>query len=92
MNYRIKPVEELTMRDDYLFNALMKDEEICKGVVERLLGIPVREVKLLEVQKELSSFYDNKGIRMDVYLRDTDKDTFCDLKTLVAHGCALHKI
>ena len=73
MNYRIKPVEELTMKDDYLFNALMKDEEICKGVVERLLGIPVREEKLLEVQKELSSFYDNKGIRMDVYLRDTDK-------------------
>lgn len=31
----MKAIEDLTFTDDYLFGAIMKKEEICKGVIER---------------------------------------------------------
>lgn len=39
MNRNYKPVEELTFADDFMFGAVMRDKEICKGVIERLLKI-----------------------------------------------------
>ena len=37
----IKPVEELTFTDDFMFTTIMKDKEICKELLERLLKINV---------------------------------------------------
>ena len=33
----MKPIEELTFTDDYMFGYVMRNEEICKGLLERLL-------------------------------------------------------
>ena len=33
----LKPFEKLEFTDDYMFKKVMKNEEICKGVIERLL-------------------------------------------------------
>ena len=37
-------MEELTFADDFLFGELMSQKEICSGVIERLLGIKVKEI------------------------------------------------
>ena len=39
--YRIKPVEELKFTDDFMFCRVMQNPDLCKGVIERLLGIKV---------------------------------------------------
>ena len=71
--YRIKPVEELKFTDDFMFCHVMKSPEICKGVIERLLGIKVEKIEYPELQKEIRPYYSAHGIRMDVYVRDRNR-------------------
>ncbi|MBO7486535.1 MAG: Rpn family recombination-promoting nuclease/putative transposase [Spirochaetaceae bacterium] len=69
----MKTVEELTFTDDYMFGEVMKDKKICKGVVERLLQIKVEKVELVTLQKDISPYYETRGVRFDVYVKDSDK-------------------
>ena len=64
-----KTLQELTFKDNFMFAAVMLDEENAKGVIERALEIKVDHV---EVSYEKSIVYnpEYKGIRLDVYLKD----------------------
>ena len=48
--FTMKAIEKLTFTDDYMFGQVMKDERICKGVIERLLPIKVDHVELITLQ------------------------------------------
>lgn len=41
-----KLFQELEFKDAFLFALTMEDEEICRGVLERILEIPVKKVKV----------------------------------------------
>lgn len=69
----LKTVEELTFSDDFMFNAVMKNKEICIGLLERLLEIKISDIKYLEIQKSLKPYYNSKGVRLDVYVQDSNK-------------------
>ena len=71
--YAIKPLEELTFTDDYMFGAVMHNAEICAEVIERLLHIKVDHVEYPELQKVLKPYYTSKGVRLDVYVKDSDR-------------------
>ena len=71
--YRIKPVEELRFTDDFMFCRVMKNPDLCKGVIERLLGIKVERIEYPELQKEIRPYYSAHGVRMDVYVKDSDR-------------------
>ena len=71
--YHHKNIQDLCFTDDFMFGAVMKDERICKGVIERLLHIKIARIEYPELQKELSPFYTQKGIRLDVYVEGSDK-------------------
>ena len=66
----IKPVEELTFTDDFMFTTIMKDKEICKELLERLLKIKVSNINYPVAQKSLAPFFETKGVRLDVYVDD----------------------
>lgn len=68
MNYR-KSLRELTIRDNFMFGAVMSDEENCRRLLELILQFPISRV---EVSKEKSIVYhpEYKGIRLDVYAQD----------------------
>lgn len=85
LRVRFKPVEELTFADDFLFGALMYRREVCKGVIERLLGIRAGKITYPELQKVISPFYDSKGIRLDVLARDGKTLYNIEMQT-VAHA------
>ena len=68
-----KPVEELTFADDFMFTKVMKNKSICKGLLERLLGIKISKIEYPEIQKNLTPFYEAKGIRLDVYVDDGNR-------------------
>ena len=68
-----KPVEDLVFSDDFMFGAIMRDEQTCKGVIERLLKIKIDHIEYPELQKSLNSVYDKKGVRFDVYVACSDK-------------------
>ena len=69
----IKPVEELTFTDDFMFGYVLRDPEICKTLLETLLGIQIEYVEYPELQKSISSFYESKGVRLDVYIKGSNR-------------------
>ena len=62
-------LENLTIKDNFLFGAVMMNEDNCKGLLERALDIKIDYVR---VSREKSIVYhpEYKGIRLDVYARD----------------------
>ena len=81
--YRIKPVEELRFTDDFMFCRVMKNPDLCKGVIERLLGIKVERIEYPELQKEIRPYYSAHGVRMDVYVKDSDRIFDIEMQTSV---------
>ena len=83
MNKRRKTLRELTFKDNFMFAAVMLDEENAKGVIERALDIQVDHV---EISYEKSIVYnpEYKGIRLDVYLKD-DKNRHFNVEMQVAN-------
>ncbi len=68
-----KSVDELTFTDDGMFQAVMHDPDVCAELVERLLHVRVDHVEYPELEKVIAPYYTSKGVRLDVYLKDTDK-------------------
>ncbi|MBP5358612.1 MAG: Rpn family recombination-promoting nuclease/putative transposase [Treponema sp.] len=72
-DYHRKTVDELTFTDDGMFQAVLHEPGICAELVERLLHIKVNHIEYPELEKTIAPFYSSKGVRLDVYLKDTDK-------------------
>lgn len=64
-----KTLQELTLKDNFMFGAVMSMEENCKGFLEMTLGFPIQRI---EVSKEKSMIYhpEYKGVRLDIYADD----------------------
>ena len=71
MNF--KPIDELFFTDDYMFGAVMRNPEICKSILETLLNIQIEKLEYPQLQKSISTYYESKGVRLDVYVKDSDK-------------------
>ena len=86
---RKKQLKELTIKDNFMFGAVMMDEGNCKGLLERVLQIPIDRV---EISKEKSIVYhpEYKGVRLDVYVKD-EKQTRYNLEMQVEKKPALGK-
>lgn len=68
-----KTLKELTIKDNFMFSAVMCEEENCKRLLELVLGFPIDRV---EVSKEKCIVYhpEYKGVRLDVFAKD-EKNT-----------------
>ena len=64
-----KTLQNLTIKDNFLFSAVMQVEENCKGFLEMVLGFPINHVM---ISKEKSIIYhpEYKGVRLDIYAED----------------------
>ena len=68
-----KTFEELTFTDDWMFQKVMQDPKISAELVERLLHINVDHVEYPDLEKVIAPYYTSKGVRLDVYLKDSNK-------------------
>lgn len=66
----IKPWQELTFTDDYMFKKVMEARVICKGALNRVLPWSVHRVTYFEKEKPLKALYESKGVRLDAYIHD----------------------
>jgi len=48
----IKPIEELTFVDDYMFGYILQNESICKKLLERLLKIKIEKLEFPKLQRK----------------------------------------
>ena len=75
----IKPYEELTIQDNFIFQKVMRNKRICKQTIERLLDIDIKDISYPEEEKSIDIRLDSKSIRMDVYVND-DKGTVFNIE------------
>lgn len=70
-----KKLSELTLKDDFMFSAVMVDPKNCKPMLERILGINIASV---EVDREKSMIYhpEYKGIRLDILATDENNTRY----------------
>ena len=64
-----KKLKDLTLKDNFMFGAVMMEADNCRDFLELALGLSVDHV---EVSKEKSIVYhpDFHGVRLDVYAKD----------------------
>ena len=67
--------KDLTIRDAFMFAAVMSDPEICRRVLELALGIPISEVHI-QTEKTMAYHSEYHGVRLDVYAADDDRTRF----------------
>lgn len=67
---RRKTWEELEISDNFLFQQVMRNKRICKHLIEKVLGISIREITYPETEKTQEGNPDKKNVRLDVYVED----------------------
>ena len=83
-----KTWDDLQIKDDYIFAKVMRDKEICKAVIEKLLNIKVKDLEYVEEQKEINIAFDSKSVRLDVYVEDSDRIFDIEMQTTNQRGLA----
>lgn len=65
----LNSLQNQTIKNNFMFGAVMLDEENCRLLLERVLEIPIEKV---EVSREKSIVYhpEFKGVRLDAYAKD----------------------
>ena len=67
----MKPWDELTIRDNYLFKKVLSlNEDLCRRLLERVLGITIAKMDIVQTELGLESDYKAKSVRLDVYAED----------------------
>lgn len=71
--------ENLKISNDFMFAKVMRNPELCKGMIERLLDITIDHIEYLEEQKTIDIAKDSKSVRLDVFLND-DKNSLYNVE------------
>ena len=76
-----KTLQDLTIKDNFMFGAVMMDEEICRELLELVLGFRIAKVT---VSKEKCFVYhpEYKGVRLDILAAD-EKNTHYNVEMQV---------
>ncbi len=69
---KIKTFDELTIRDNFLFQHVMRNERLCTHLIEKILDIKVRSLRYQDFEKTIDLRLDGKSIRLDVYVEDDE--------------------
>ena len=76
-----KQWERLTFTDDFIFSRVMHNENICRQVVELILGVRIGKIHYLSAQDEHKTDPDSMRIIMDVFLRDENRIITVEMQT-----------
>ena len=70
-----RQLKNLTIKDNFLFAAVMLDAENCKGFLERALQIKIEHVEV-STEKNIVYHPEYKGVRLDVYAKDENNTRY----------------
>ena len=62
--------EDLQIQDNFLFLKVMQNSDLCRRLLETLLGFNIRELSFPETEKILAANPDKMSVRLDVYVTD----------------------
>lgn len=76
-NTKIKKIiQGLNLDDDFLFAKVMSDQDICKKVLEKILNIKIKKLKIPTEQKVIDLVLDSKSVRLDIYVKDENNTVY----------------
>ncbi len=61
----------LTIKDAPMFQRVMEDPSLCKGVIESILGIKIDRIVYQNTEEEMRSYINARGVRLDAYVKAT---------------------
>ena len=65
-----KDWDALEIRDNYLFQRVMRNQRLCKALLEKILGIKIRDIAYPQTEKTSEAAPLSKSVRLDVYVED----------------------
>lgn len=68
--------EEATFTNSFMFRLVMEREDLCKKLIERLMGIKIKSMNVPIMEKDFRVDGESRGIRLDVYVEDADGVTY----------------
>lgn len=68
--------EQVGITNDFIFKKVMENPEICKKVLETILGVKIQKLVYIESEKELDVDYHSKSIRFDVYAENDEHTVY----------------
>lgn len=84
-----KTLQDLTIKDNFMFGAVMTDPENCKGLLELLLHKKLDRI-IVSTEKSMIYHPEYKGVRLDVYAKD-DTNTRYTIEMQVLRKSTLGK-
>ena len=78
---RFEKYENISFTNNFAFCKVMQNEEICREVIETLLHIKVGKLEYKSFEKDLKLEIDKRGIRLDVYIADSNRVFDLEMQT-----------
>ena len=63
----------MPLSNDFMFCRVMSNPDVCAELLRRLLHIPVERVEEVHAQKSVQLTADSRGVRFDVYVKDSSR-------------------
>lgn len=67
-----KQWEDLGLSDNFIFQKVMMNEDLCKKILSDIIGKEIARVDYSAYEKTIHMRNDAKGIRLDVYIKDEE--------------------
>ena len=64
-----KKLQELTIKDNFMFGAVMVNEDLCKELLELILGFSIEKI-IVDKEKSIIYHPEYKGVRLDITASD----------------------
>ncbi len=68
--------DSIGLTNDLMFKQVMKNPKICKKLLELILGKKIQRIEYIETEKVFDISLNAKGIRLDVYLADSEETIY----------------
>jgi len=70
---KLKNIDDLTFGDEYLFEEVMQNKQLCKLFIETFLEIPdIIDIEYINSEESYKDSFWSKGVRFDIYVKGVD--------------------
>ena len=68
--------KEMPFSNRFMFRLVMEKPELCKHTLELLMDCTIEKLEYLEAEKSLEAKLGSKGIRLDVFIKDSNGNAY----------------
>jgi len=86
MDKKKNSLRETNISNDWLFGKTMSDAELCRMLLEKVLGVKIKRVEFLNNQQVVDNLNAGKGIRLDIYV-ESDESVVYDVEIRSDEEC-----